>query len=179
MPPRVQIRAGHHPNSCGRTAYGLSRQAGRKRRVRHYFTGLISSSPDPTRRDPPQPCSRSERNWSVAKLPWPKQEKNGNIRKIHLIWEALHANMGNNIMKTTIEISDDLFVRAQRLARREKTTFRALTEAGLRWVVSEKHSSRAKTLPPLITSGGDGLTDEFKDWNWDKILEESYRGRGT
>jgi predicted transcriptional regulator len=33
-------------------------------------------------------------------------------------------------MKRTIEISDDLFARAQRLARKEKTPFRALTEAG-------------------------------------------------
>jgi hypothetical protein len=81
-------------------------------------------------------------------------------------------------MKTTIEISDDLFARAQKLARKEKTTFRALTEAGLRWVVSGRHSSRPKKLPPLVTSGG-GLTEEFKDWNWDKILEECYRGRGT
>jgi hypothetical protein len=87
--------------------------------------------------------------------------------------------MGGNIVKTTIEISDDLFARAQQLARKEKTTFRALTEAGLRLVVSGKHSPRRKPLPPLVTSGGDGLTEEFKDWNWDKILDECYRGRGT
>jgi hypothetical protein len=107
------------------------------------------------------------------------QSKNPGNRKCHLIWEAIHANMGSHIMKTTIEISDDLFARAQKLARKEKTTFRALTEAGLRWVVSGKHSSRLKKLPPLVTSGGDGLTEEFKDWNWDKILDECYRGRGT
>jgi hypothetical protein len=82
-------------------------------------------------------------------------------------------------MKTTIEVSDELFARVQRLAREEKTTFRALTEAGLRWVVSGKHSSRPKRLPPLVTSGGDGLTDEFKDWNWDRILDECYRSRST
>lgn len=35
-------------------------------------------------------------------------------------------------MKTTIDIADDLFERIQRLARKEKTTFRALAEAGLR-----------------------------------------------
>jgi predicted transcriptional regulator len=42
--------------------------------------------------------------------------------------------MGRHIVKTTIEIADDLFERAQRLARKEKTSFRALTEAGLRLV---------------------------------------------
>jgi hypothetical protein len=90
-----------------------------------------------------------------------------------------HANTGSHIMKTTIEISDDLFLRAQRLARKEKTTFRALTEAGLRLVVSGKHSSRSKRLPPLVTSGSDGLTDEFKDWNCNQIRDEVYRGRGS
>lgn len=87
--------------------------------------------------------------------------------------------MGSHIMKTTIEISDDLFARAQRLARKEKTTFRALTEAGLRIIVSGKLSARPKKLPPLVTSGGDGLREDFKGWNWDKILDECYRGRGT
>jgi hypothetical protein len=88
-----------------------------------------------------------------------------------LIWAAIDANVGGYIMKKTIEISDDLFARAQSLARKEKTTFRALTEAGLRLVISGKHSARGKPLPPLVTSGGDGLTEEFKDWNWDQIRE--------
>jgi hypothetical protein len=87
--------------------------------------------------------------------------------------------MGCHIVKTTIEISDDLFARAQRLARKEKTTFRALTEAGLRLVISGKHSLSGKRLPPLVTSGGDGLTEEFKDGNWDRIRDEIYRGRGA
>jgi hypothetical protein len=68
-------------------------------------------------------------------------------------------------MKTTIDISDDLFARAQRLARKENTTFRALTEEGLRLVISGKQGPCAKHLPPLVTSGGDGLTDEFKAAN--------------
>jgi hypothetical protein len=87
--------------------------------------------------------------------------------------------MGCSIVKTTIEISDDLFARAQSLARKEKTTFRALTEAGLRLVLSGKHGPRGKRLPPLATSGGDGLTDEFKDGNWNQIRDEIYRGRGA
>ena len=92
---------------------------------------------------------------------------------------AIHANMGSHIMKTTIEISDDLFARTQRLARKEKTTFRALTEEGLRLVNSGKHLRRRKPIPPLVTSGGDGLTDEFTPWNWDQIRDELYRGRGA
>ncbi len=87
--------------------------------------------------------------------------------------------MGRHIMKTTIEIADDLFERAQGVARKEKTTFRALAEQGLRLVLKEKQQGKAKKLPPLVTYGGSGLTDEFKDWNWDKIRDEIYRGRGT
>ena len=54
-------------------------------------------------------------------------------------------------VKTTIEIADDLFERAQRLARKEGTTFRALTEQGLRLVLKEGHSHVRKVeveVPP-------------------------------
>lgn len=51
-----------------------------------------------------------------------------------------HENMGGHIMKTTIEIADDLFERAQRLARKEKTIFRVLTEQGLRLVLQGKQT---------------------------------------
>jgi len=86
--------------------------------------------------------------------------------------------MGSHIMKTTIEIADDLFERTQRLARREKTTFRSLTEEGLRMVLREKRGKPGK-LPPLVTVRGGGLTDEFKDASWDKIRDEIYRGHGA
>jgi len=61
----------------------------------------------------------------------------------------------------------------------KKTTFRALTEAGLRLVLSGKHLKRARELSPLVTFGTDGPTQEFKDWNWDRIRDEIYRGRGA
>ena len=86
--------------------------------------------------------------------------------------------MGGHIMKTTIEIADDLFERAQRLARKEKTTFRSLTEQGLRIVLEEKQGKPRK-LPPLVTFNGEGLTDEFKNASWDKIRDEIYRGHGA
>lgn len=89
------------------------------------------------------------------------------------------ASMGRHIMKTTIEIADDLFKRVQRLARNEKTTFRALTEAGLRLVLSGKHLNPPRKLPPLVSFGGDGPTDEFKDWNWDRLRDNIYQGRGA
>jgi len=86
--------------------------------------------------------------------------------------------MGRHIMKTTIEIADDLFKRAQRLARKEKTTFRSLTEQGLRLVLQSKEAKPVE-LSPLVTVRGSGLTDEFKYASWDKIRDEIYRGRGA
>ena len=91
---------------------------------------------------------------------------------------AIHANMGSHIMKTTIEIADDLFERAQGLARKERTTFRALTEHGLRLILKEKEG-KPKKLPPLVTCRGKGLTDEFKNASWEKIRDEIYRGHGS
>jgi hypothetical protein len=105
-------------------------------------------------------------------------------------------------MKTTIEIAGDLFERTQRLARKEKTTFLALAEAGLCLVLKEKlrcgpsggqirrtetgvrvvskeklaRSTKWRWKP--ITRGG-GFTEEFKNANWDKIRDEIYRGRGA
>jgi hypothetical protein len=81
-------------------------------------------------------------------------------------------------MKTTIEIADDLFERAQRVAREEQTTFRALTEQGLRLVLRERQG-KPKNLPPLITVRGLGLTDEFQSAPWENIRDEVYRGRGA
>jgi hypothetical protein len=82
-------------------------------------------------------------------------------------------------MKTTIEIADDLFERAQRVARREKTTFRSLTEQGLRLVLKEKQAKPAKWKWKLVTFKGEGLTDEFKNASWDKIRDEIDRGHGA
>ncbi len=86
--------------------------------------------------------------------------------------------MGRHFMKTTVEIADDLFHRVQKLARDEKTTFRALTEEGLRNMLESKKATKKK-LPPLVTVKGGGLSDEFKDASWDKIRDEIYRGRGA
>ncbi len=81
--------------------------------------------------------------------------------------------MGTHIVKTTIEIADDLFKRAQRLARKEKTTLRALTEQGLRLVLKEEGRPTAKwKWNPSIVRGG--LCEGFKDASWEKIRGEIY-----
>lgn len=86
--------------------------------------------------------------------------------------------MGRHIMKTTIAIADDLFERVQRVARREKTTFRSLTEQGLRLVLREKEG-KSRKLPPLVTVRGAGRAEEFGEASWDRIRDEIYRGHGA
>lgn len=76
-------------------------------------------------------------------------------------------------MKTTIEIADDLFERVQQLARSERATFRALTEKGLRLVLQRKRL-KSNQVPPLVTVGGRGVSDEFKNRSWVRIRNEIY-----
>lgn len=80
--------------------------------------------------------------------------------------------MGHHIMKTTIEIADDLFERAQGLARREKTTFRALTEQGLRLVLKDKQSAPKKRAWKPITRGGGFVTEDVSKLTWDRLRDE-------
>lgn len=88
--------------------------------------------------------------------------------------------MGSRIMKTTIEIADDLFERAHRLAQEQKTSFRALTETGLRLVLAgAAHPKHARRLPPLVTYGKRSPGKGFKNWDWNKTREEIYQGRGS
>ena len=82
-------------------------------------------------------------------------------------------------MKTIIELAVAFLDKVQRLAKKGMPSFRELTEAGLRPVLSSKHIKQPKELPPLVTFGGGGPTDEFKDWNWDKIRDQIYEGRGA
>lgn len=87
-----------------------------------------------------------------------------------------YENMGSHIMKTTIEIADDLFERAQQVARREGTTFRSLAEQGLRLVLKERRAKASARKWKPKTRGG-GLNPEFKDWSWDKVRDLIYEGR--
>ncbi|MDZ7627025.1 MAG: type II toxin-antitoxin system VapB family antitoxin [Parvularculaceae bacterium] len=81
-------------------------------------------------------------------------------------------------MKTTIDIPDALLAEAQELARREKTTLRALTQEGLRKVIAEKKAKKTPFKLRDVSFGGDGLNDEFKNASWEQIRDAIYEGRG-
>ena len=87
--------------------------------------------------------------------------------------------MGSHTMKTTIEIADDLFERARQIARKQKTTFRALVEESLRTTLRREQQPRHRQLPPLVTFGRGGAKAEFKDWDWEQVRDEIYRDRGA
>jgi hypothetical protein len=82
-------------------------------------------------------------------------------------------------MKTTVEIADDLFQQAQAVAREQKTTFRALTERGLRLVLKERGASGKGWKWKPMTVEGHGLSDTFEEGGWERIRDEIYRGRGA
>lgn len=57
-------------------------------------------------------------------------------------------------MKTTLEISDDLLLRAKQIAQQQGVTVRSLVETGLAWVLQE-HPERPVITP--VTFGRHAL----------------------
>ena len=80
-------------------------------------------------------------------------------------------------MKTTVEISDALADEAKALAAREKTTLRALIEAGLRQVLRDRHR-KARFRLRDASFRGRGLQAGFREGDWQRIREAAYEGRG-
>jgi len=81
-------------------------------------------------------------------------------------------------MKTTIELPDELVRQARRVARREGTTLRALTEEGLQRSLEARRQAVRRPFD-FPTYGGSGLTDEFEGAPWTRIRDEIYRERGS
>ena len=80
-------------------------------------------------------------------------------------------------MKTTVEIPDSLAQEAKAVARRERTTLRALIEAGLRQVLKDRRRRERFRLRDA-SFGGKGLQPGFAEGDWERIREAAYEGRG-
>jgi hypothetical protein len=73
-------------------------------------------------------------------------------------------------MKTTIDIADDLLLRAKREAEASQTTLRSLIEEGLREVLGRKALAKQKPIEP-VTFRGRGLQPAFRGKGWDAIRD--------
>jgi hypothetical protein len=80
-------------------------------------------------------------------------------------------------MKTTIEISDPILIKARQLAARQGTTLRALIETGLRQVLAEQRKPVQFRLR-RVTFKGNGLRPELQGAGWDRLREMAYEGHG-
>jgi hypothetical protein len=83
----------------------------------------------------------------------------------------LHCNIVTH-MKTTIDIADDLLLRAKQEARSSHTTLRSLIEEGLREVLGRAGAKRRPIKP--VTFRGKGLQREFRGKGWDSIRDTIY-----
>ena len=81
-------------------------------------------------------------------------------------------------MKTTIQLPDSLLEDVRQLARKERTTLKALMEEALRRLVSE-HRQRGEFKLRKATFRGQGLQPGLEDASWERIRDLSYEGRGT
>ncbi|MCZ6672822.1 MAG: type II toxin-antitoxin system VapB family antitoxin [Verrucomicrobia bacterium] len=81
-------------------------------------------------------------------------------------------------MKTTIEISDALLMKAKQLAHDQGLTLRSLTEEGLRKVIEERSAREGFKVHP-VTFSGNGLSKEFKGKSWNQIRDAAYDGHGS
>ena len=79
-------------------------------------------------------------------------------------------------MKTTVEISDALFVRAKRQAQRTGKPLRGLIEEGLRRVLDESSASARYRLPDRSV-GRAGAPDPLERLSWQDLRDEIYGGR--
>jgi len=82
-------------------------------------------------------------------------------------------------MKTTVEISEDLFARTREVAQREGTTLRALIEEGLRTTLARREQKAAPYRWPDLSVDGEGLSPRIEEGNWEPLRDRIYAGRGA
>lgn len=81
-------------------------------------------------------------------------------------------------MKTTIDISDNIAIRARELSKRDQVSFKDLVEEGLLLVI-QKHAAKPKRAIEPITFKGNGLTAAFQSGTWGDIRDTIYTEHGT
>jgi len=80
-------------------------------------------------------------------------------------------------MKTTIDIPDELLIKAKELAIERRTTLRAIIEQGIRNTLKEQRHGEKNALPDMSVAGK-GLQPEFRNKAWSDFRDVAYEGRG-
>ena len=75
-------------------------------------------------------------------------------------------------MKTTIDIADELLLRAKERARMRRVTLRQLMEDALAAEL-ERKEEKDKT-PSMVVMEGTGLVGEYRGASWEKIRNAAY-----
>ena len=75
-------------------------------------------------------------------------------------------------MKTTLDISDALFVEVKSIARDQGVSFRSLVEQGLRKVLNERKGHRKPfKLADASVKGGGWVHPDIVAGNWQRVRE--------
>ena len=90
-----------------------------------------------------------------------------------------YQNIWGPVLKTTIEISDELARMAKAHAARENMTLRSLIEHGLRLALRAADGPRDRFRLRDASVGGRGLQAQFGDADWPRIREAVYEDRGS
>lgn len=76
-------------------------------------------------------------------------------------------------MKTTLDIKDDLLVRAKKFAKRSGKPLRAVVEDSLRRTLSEAEEQKPYVLPNL-SFGDANAHDPLESLSWQDLRNEIY-----
>lgn len=82
-------------------------------------------------------------------------------------------------MKTTIDISDQLYRTVKRFGIKKQMNFRQIVEAALREFIKTDSAGEKNFALEDASVDGDGLNPEFQLLGWNGIRDEIYRGHGS
>jgi hypothetical protein len=82
-------------------------------------------------------------------------------------------------MKTTIEISDDVFEKLRKRAAAERTTLRSIVESALRQFLSAGKGPNRKFKLKDGSFRGTGYAPGIREGDWNQIRDIIYENRGA
>ena len=82
-------------------------------------------------------------------------------------------------MKTTINISDSLLTHIKKIAKSKNTSIKEIIESALRLFLNTQKNELNSFKLRTHTFTGDGLQNDIKEGDWNKIKSNIYEGRGA